>query len=248
MLVGNILAVSWPEVGKTAAALRRGRAVSLHLPPQVPGDLDGPEGGRSARASRSGSGISCSTRRSASSSPRRSSIAGVLLVFCYLIVPSVAAMLYADTHRPPPGDRLDDGDGRVGAGRVSVAAARSADRRDDRLHVRPGADRHGDRAPAHSANVVHRAGHCGIEIADKALICYRCGTATTEAKFKPAAPKRRSSSSARRERHRAGAAADGGALRRADGRRETPRLLGRLASRSPWPASRSLRTRVRVRR
>ena len=26
---------------------------------------------------------------------------------------------------------------------------------------------------------------CGIEIADKALICYRCGTATTEAKFKP---------------------------------------------------------------
>lgn len=35
--------------------------------------------------------------------------------------------------------------------------------------------------------------HCGIEIADKALICYRCGTATTEAKFKPAAPKRRSS-------------------------------------------------------
>ena len=36
--------------------------------------------------------------------------------------------------------------------------------------------------------------NCGIEIADKALICYRCGTATTEAKFKPAAPKHRSSS------------------------------------------------------
>ena len=35
--------------------------------------------------------------------------------------------------------------------------------------------------------------HCGIEIADKALICYRCGTATTEAKFKPLAPTRRSS-------------------------------------------------------
>jgi len=29
--------------------------------------------------------------------------------------------------------------------------------------------------------------NCGAEIADKALICYRCGTATTEAKFKPAA-------------------------------------------------------------
>jgi hypothetical protein len=28
---------------------------------------------------------------------------------------------------------------------------------------------------------------CGTEIADKALICYRCGTATAEAKFKPPA-------------------------------------------------------------
>jgi uncharacterized paraquat-inducible protein A len=33
---------------------------------------------------------------------------------------------------------------------------------------------------------------CGTEIADKALICYRCGTATTEARFKPYAPPRRS--------------------------------------------------------
>jgi uncharacterized membrane protein YvbJ len=37
---------------------------------------------------------------------------------------------------------------------------------------------------------------CGTEIADKALICYRCGTATSEAKFKPA-------SSGRRKRSRA---------------------------------------------
>jgi hypothetical protein len=29
--------------------------------------------------------------------------------------------------------------------------------------------------------------NCGIEIADKALICYKCGTATTEAKYQPAA-------------------------------------------------------------
>jgi hypothetical protein len=28
--------------------------------------------------------------------------------------------------------------------------------------------------------------NCGAEIADKALICYRCGAATTEAKYKPA--------------------------------------------------------------
>ncbi len=34
--------------------------------------------------------------------------------------------------------------------------------------------------------------NCGIEIADKALICYRCGTSTTEAKFKPYVPARRS--------------------------------------------------------
>jgi hypothetical protein len=36
--------------------------------------------------------------------------------------------------------------------------------------------------------------NCGIEIADKAIICYRCGTATTEARFKPAAVRRSSSS------------------------------------------------------
>jgi small-conductance mechanosensitive channel len=34
--------------------------------------------------------------------------------------------------------------------------------------------------------------NCGTEIAAKALICYRCGTATTEAAFKPAARPRRS--------------------------------------------------------
>jgi uncharacterized membrane protein YvbJ len=37
--------------------------------------------------------------------------------------------------------------------------------------------------------------NCGANIADKALICYRCGTATTEAKYQPATPGRRSSSS-----------------------------------------------------
>ena len=35
---------------------------------------------------------------------------------------------------------------------------------------------------------------CGTEIADKALICYRCGTATTDAKFKPAAIRQKRSS------------------------------------------------------
>jgi uncharacterized membrane protein YvbJ len=27
--------------------------------------------------------------------------------------------------------------------------------------------------------------HCGTEIADKAMICYRCGNATTEPRVKP---------------------------------------------------------------
>jgi uncharacterized membrane protein YvbJ len=36
--------------------------------------------------------------------------------------------------------------------------------------------------------------NCGAEIADKALICYRCGTATTEARYQPAPLGRRRSS------------------------------------------------------
>ena len=35
--------------------------------------------------------------------------------------------------------------------------------------------------------------NCGTEIADKALICYRCGTATTDAKYKPHQPAARRS-------------------------------------------------------
>ena len=36
---------------------------------------------------------------------------------------------------------------------------------------------------------------CGARIADKALICYKCGTATTEAKYQPAPLPRASSRS-----------------------------------------------------
>jgi len=36
--------------------------------------------------------------------------------------------------------------------------------------------------------------NCSAEIADNALICYRCGTATTEAKYQPAAARRASRS------------------------------------------------------
>jgi uncharacterized membrane protein YvbJ len=38
---------------------------------------------------------------------------------------------------------------------------------------------------------------CGTEIADKALICYKCGTATTEAKYQPAPLPRAGANSSR---------------------------------------------------
>src|SRR5437870_440399 len=37
-----------------------------------------------------------------------------------------------------------------------------------------------------------RCRQCGTEIANKALICYRCGAATTEARFEPPSPRSRS--------------------------------------------------------
>jgi len=36
---------------------------------------------------------------------------------------------------------------------------------------------------------------CGTEIADKAIICYKSGTETTEAKYQPVAPRRASRAS-----------------------------------------------------
>src|SRR3954470_15376641 len=94
MLVGNILAVSWAEVGKTAALygavgvfhyVFRKRFLEISMDPH--------------RAEAEGVHIRfwdflfyASFGFVVTSSV---SIAGVLLVFCYLIVPSVAAMLYA---------------------------------------------------------------------------------------------------------------------------------------------------------
>jgi zinc/manganese transport system permease protein len=96
MLVGNILAVSWGEVGKTA--LLYGAIGLFHY-----------------LFRRRFLEISMSAHRGAEHEPSSVrfwdflfyasfgfvvtssvSIAGVLLVFCYLIVPSVAAMLYAE--------------------------------------------------------------------------------------------------------------------------------------------------------
>ncbi len=95
MLVGNILAVSWPEVLKTAVlyavvggfhyAFRR-KFLAISMDHQ--------------KAEREGISVRlwdflfyASFGFVVTSSV---SIAGVLLVFCYLIVPSVAAMLYAE--------------------------------------------------------------------------------------------------------------------------------------------------------
>jgi zinc/manganese transport system permease protein len=99
MLVGNILAVSWYDVGKTAALYgaiglfhyifrRTFLAISMDH----------------AKAEESGISVRiwdflfyASLGFVVTSSV---SIAGVLLVFCYLVVPSVAAMLYADRIGP----------------------------------------------------------------------------------------------------------------------------------------------------
>ena len=94
MLVGNILAVSWPEVGKTAMLygviglfhyVFRHKFLAISMDP--------------VRAEAEGISIKlwdflfyASFGFVVTSSV---AIAGVLLVFCYLIVPSVAAMLYA---------------------------------------------------------------------------------------------------------------------------------------------------------
>jgi zinc/manganese transport system permease protein len=96
MLVGNILAVSWPEVGKTAAlyaAVGAFHYIFRHKFLAISMDH--------AAAEASGMSVGwwdflfyASFGFVVTSSV---AIAGVLLVFCYLIVPSVAAMLYADS-------------------------------------------------------------------------------------------------------------------------------------------------------
>ena len=96
MLVGNILAVSWSDVGKTAILygaigafhfIFRHKFLAISMDP-VKAEAEG----ISIKAwdflfyASFGFVVTSSV-----------AIAGVLLVFCYLIVPSVAAMLYADS-------------------------------------------------------------------------------------------------------------------------------------------------------
>jgi zinc/manganese transport system permease protein len=99
MLVGNILAVSWEEVWRTALLyaligafhyVYRTRFLMISMEPE--------------RAEQQGISLRLWDFLFYASFgfvvTRSVSIAGVLLVFCYLIVPSVAAMLYSDRIGP----------------------------------------------------------------------------------------------------------------------------------------------------
>ena len=63
-------------------------------------------------------------------------IAGVLLVFCYLIVPSVGAMLYAENIGPRLAIGWTMGTLVSALGVYLSLQDRPADRRDHRLHLR----------------------------------------------------------------------------------------------------------------
>jgi len=164
MLVGNILAVSWLEVGKTAALYavigvfhyvfrRQFLAISI--------DHDKAE--REGMRTRLWDFLFYASFGFVVTSSVL--IAGVLLVFCYLIVPSVAAMLYAERIGP----RLAIGGrwhGRLGPRHLSLGQAGPADGRGDGLHVRhrAGADGGGEAAAAARAGArLKRAGAGGSE-------------------------------------------------------------------------------------
>ncbi len=99
MLVGNILAVSWPEVGKTAAlygAIGLFHYIFRHKFLLI--SLDPREAERQGLSIRFWDFLFYASFGFVVTSSV--AIAGVLLVFCYLIVPSVGAMLYADRVGP----------------------------------------------------------------------------------------------------------------------------------------------------
>jgi len=191
MLVGNILAVSWAEVAKTAGlygAIGLFHYIFRHQFLAI--SLDHSRTHTHGRSVRFWDFLFYASFGFVVTSSV--AIAGVLLVFCYLIVPSVAAMLYAES----VGRRLAIGwtMGTV-VSALGVYASLMMDLpTDDRLHVRRRVDYHGARAadragraaPDRRRSRPMKCRNCGAEIADKALICYRCGTATTEAKYQPA--------------------------------------------------------------
>lgn len=96
MLVGNILSVSWPEVYKTAALYGViGLFHYVFRRPFLAISLAHDDPDRTGLNVRFWDFLFYASFGFVVTSSV--SIAGVLLVFCYLIVPSVAAMLYADS-------------------------------------------------------------------------------------------------------------------------------------------------------
>jgi zinc/manganese transport system permease protein len=96
MLVGNILAVSWGEVYKTGALYAAvGLFHYLFRKPFLEISMHHDEAEKLGRNVRLWDFLFYASFGFVVTSSV--AIAGVLLVFCYLIVPSVAAMLYADT-------------------------------------------------------------------------------------------------------------------------------------------------------
>jgi zinc/manganese transport system permease protein len=95
MLVGNILAVSWQEVGRTAA-LYSAVGVFHYLCRRQFLQISMDHAGAEARGLSVGWWDFLFYASFGFVVTSSVAIAGVLLVFCYLIVPSVAAMLYAD--------------------------------------------------------------------------------------------------------------------------------------------------------
>ena len=96
MLVGNILAVSWPEVMKTA--LLYGAVGAFHYVCRhqfLAISLDHKQAEATGLSVKFWDFLFYASFGFVVTSSV--AIAGVLLVFCYLIVPSVAAMLYADS-------------------------------------------------------------------------------------------------------------------------------------------------------
>lgn len=95
MLVGNILAVSWPEVLRTAALYAAvGLFHYLFRRQFLAISLDHQQAERDGLSVRLWDFLFYASFGFVVTSSV--AIAGVLLVFCYLIVPSVAAMLYAE--------------------------------------------------------------------------------------------------------------------------------------------------------
>jgi zinc/manganese transport system permease protein len=95
MLVGNILAVSWQEVGRTAA-LYSAVGVFHYLCRRQFLQISMDHAGAEAQGLSVGWWDFLFYASFGFVVTSSVAIAGVLLVFCYLIVPSVAAMLYAD--------------------------------------------------------------------------------------------------------------------------------------------------------